>query len=120
MTIAALTTRKRPIIISIFAVTGFIISAFQIILISYPGLREIEKWYPVVYGLLTAFRFIALVGVWHMKKWGAELFAYSLLGKIAVQIGVNDFTMLATIDTILSAVFAIVFMCFWKRMDRNL
>jgi hypothetical protein len=117
MTVAV---RKRPIVISIFAVTGFIISACQIVLISYPGIRDIASWYPIVYGLLTALRFMSLVGVWHMKKWGAEVFLYALLAKISIQVAVNDLTMLAVFDTILSVIFAVVFMLYYRRMDRNL
>lgn len=112
--------RKRPIIISIFGVVGFIVSAFQIILISYPGIRKIAAWYPIVYGFFTALRFVSLVGVWRMKKWGAELFVYTLLLKIAVQVLMNDFTTLAMLDMLISIVFSIVFMVFYKRMDRNL
>lgn len=114
------TVRKRPIIVSILCVVGFCISAGQIILISYPGIREIAKWYPIVYGLLTALRFISLVGVWHMKKWGAELFAYTLLTKIAMQVLMGDFTAAAAGDAFLSFIVAVVFMLFHRRMDRNL
>ena len=60
--------------ISIFCVIGFIISAVQIILISYPGIRNIAKWYPIVYGLLTALRFMSLVGAsptWKSSKCGS-------------------------------------------------
>ncbi|HTL82375.1 MAG TPA: hypothetical protein VL651_11755 [Bacteroidia bacterium] len=113
-------TRKRPIIISMFCVVGFIVSAFQIILISYPGIRGIAKWYPIVYGFLTAFRFMATVGVWHMKKWGAELFTYVTLFKILVLVLVDDFTMLAKLDAFVSVIFSVIFMLFYKRMSRNL
>lgn len=114
------TVRKRPIIVSILCVLGFCISAGQIILISYPGIRAIAKWYPIVYGMLTALRFISLVGAWHMKKWGAELFTYALLAKISIQVMMGDFTATAAADAFLSFIFAVVFMLLYKRMDRNL
>lgn len=112
--------RKRPVIISMFCVVGFIVSAFQIILISYPGIRDIAKWYPIVYGLMTAIRFMATVGVWHMKKWGAEVFAYVTLFKIMILVLVGDFTALGKVDAFLSVIFSIVFMIYYRKMSRNL
>ena len=113
-------TRKRPIGISILTVVGFIICACQIILISNPAITDIGQWYPVVYGFLTAFKFIALVGVWHMKKWGPELFLYSFLLKITVQIAVGDYTIFAVMDTPLSILLIVVYFAFYRRMSRNL
>jgi hypothetical protein len=112
--------RKRPRIISIMAVLGFIVSSFQILLISYPGIKAIGHWYPIAYGLIVAIRFASLIGVWHMKRWGAELFAYILIVKIIVQVIGNDLTMLSIVDAFLSTIYAIVFLCFYKRMGRDL
>jgi uncharacterized membrane protein (DUF2068 family) len=112
--------RKRPIAISILGVIGFIFSAAQIITISAPGIRNVADWYPIVYGTIIALRFISIVGVWHMKKWGAELFAYITLTKIMVQVLVGDFGAGAGIDTFFSVAFSIVFICFIRRMGRDL
>jgi hypothetical protein len=112
--------RKRPIVISILAVVGFVFSAGQIITISAPGIRDVAGWYPIVYGSIIALRFISLVGVWHMKKWGAELFAYITVTKIITQVLVGDFGMGAGFDAFFSVIFAIVFICFYKRMGRDL
>lgn len=112
--------RKRPRIISILGVVGFIFSAGQIIAISAPSIRDVATWYPIVYGMIIALRFISIVGVWHMKKWGAELFAYITIVKIAVQTLLNDFGMFGKIDAVVSIAFAIVFLSFYKRMERGL
>lgn len=112
--------RKRPKIISILGVIGFIFSAGQIIAISAPSIRDVASWYPILYGSIIAMRFISIVGVWHMKKWGAELFAYVTLFKIMVQTMVGDFGMFGKMDAFVSVAFAIVFMCFYKRMGRDL
>lgn len=112
--------RKRPIIISILAVAGFIASAFQIIAISAPSIRDVAGWYPILYGSIIALRFISLVGVWHMKKWGAELFAYTTVSKIIVQFAVGDFDFWTGVGAAFAVGYAIVFMCFYKRMGRDL
>jgi hypothetical protein len=115
-----ITIRKRPIIISFCCVLGFIISAGQIILISAPSISAIAGWYPIVYGLLTALRFMALVGTWHMKKWGAEIFTYTVLAKITVQVALGDFSGGSVLDAIFAGIFAVIFMLYYRRMDRNL
>lgn len=112
--------RKRPRVISILGVYGFIVTAGQIIMISYPGIRAISKWYPVIYGLIIALRFFSLVGVWHMKKWGAELFAYTLLAKLIVQIAVGDFKGMSVVDISSMMPIAVVFLFFHSKMERNL
>lgn len=114
------TARKRPIVISILAVIGFIFSAGQIIMISYPGIQEKSSFYPIIYGLVVALRFTSLIGIWYMKKWGAELFLYSLLIKITVQILFDDFGIFSIFDVVLMAVFTIVFLAFMRKMGRNL
>ncbi len=112
--------RKRPRIISILGVVGFIVSAGQIIAISAPSIRDVASWYPIVYGMIISLRFISIVGVWHMKKWGAELFTYVTIIKILAQTLLNDFGMVSRGDAIISIVFSIVLMSFYKRMDRGL
>lgn len=111
---------KRPKVISILGVTGFIFSAGQIIAISAPGIRDVGGWYPMLYGSIIALRFISLVGVWYMKKWGAELFAYVTITKIAVQILVGDFGIASGVDAFFSVAFSIVFLSFYRRMGRDL
>ncbi|HEU4716759.1 MAG TPA: hypothetical protein VFU15_02955 [Bacteroidia bacterium] len=113
-------TTKRPILISILCVAGFIFSAGQIILISSPSIRSIAGWYPIVYGLITAARFISFVGVWNMKKWAAEMFLYVSLLKIIIQLLVHDSGVTSWADAGISLTFAIIFLSYYKRMDRNL
>ncbi len=115
-----LAIRKRPRIISTLAVIGFIFSACQIITISAPSIRDVAVWYPIIYGMIVSLRFISLVGVWHMKKWGAELFAYSTIIKIITQVLVNDFGMMGKVDAFLSVAFSIVFMFYYRKMAKNL
>ncbi|CAN5231139.1 hypothetical protein BH09BAC5_BH09BAC5_18030 [soil metagenome] len=112
--------RKRPKIISILAVIGFIFSSGQIITISAPSIRDVAGWYPILYGSIIAMRFISLVGVWHMKKWGVELFAYVTIVKIIVQVLLGDFTTATGFDTFVSVAFAIIFATQYRKMGRDL
>jgi hypothetical protein len=112
--------RKRPRIISFICVIGFILSAGQIITISAPSIRNVAQWYPILYGTIISLRFISVVGVWHMKKWGAELFTYIAIVKIITQVLVNDFGGVGKADAFFSIMVSVLFMSFYKRMERNL
>jgi len=112
--------RKRPRIVSILCVIGFIFCSGQIITISAPSIRNVAIWYPIIYGMIVSLRFISLVGVWHMKKWGAELFTYATIVKIIIQVLLNDFTTVGKGDAFFSVMMSVVFMVFYKRMGRNL
>lgn len=111
---------KRPKILSALGVKWYIISAGQIIAISAPGIRDISIWYPMIYGSIIALRFISIVGIWHMKKWGVELFTYVTITKIITQVLVGDFGGAAGVDSFLSVVFIIVSLIYYKRMGRDL
>ena len=111
---------KRPRILSILGVKWYIISAGQIIAISAPAIRDISSWYPMLYGSIIALRFISIVGIWHMKKWGVELFFYVTIAKIITQVLVGDFSGGAGVDSFLSVALVIVSMFYYKRMGRDL
>ena len=110
----------RPKIISILGVVGFVFSAGQIIAISAPSIRDVASWYPILFGSIICLRFISMIGVWHMKKWGAELFTYVSLTKIIIQLLVDDFGLSAKIDCGFSIVFIITFLFYYKKMARGL
>lgn len=111
---------KRPKILSILGVAWYIISAGQIIAISAPAIRDISSWYPMLYGSIIALRFISIVGIWHMKKWGVELFVYVTIAKIITQVLVGDFGGGAVADSFLSAMLIIIALFYYKRMGRDL
>ncbi len=65
---------KRPWYITIFCVLGWIWLLIIFPSVFSPETKEIHLLLPSVYGIVVAFLFIAWVGVWHLKKWGMELF----------------------------------------------
>lgn len=75
---------------------------------------------PALYGLLVALNFIACVGLWYFKRWGAELYVFSFLAKtiffmLTAQTGFGFYA-----GTFLSVVFTLVLLKFYPKMSRNL
>jgi hypothetical protein len=39
-----------------------------------PATKKLGDWVPAVYGFIIALSFISYIGVWHMKRWGVEMY----------------------------------------------
>ncbi|MCX7728167.1 MAG: hypothetical protein N2203_01735 [Bacteroidia bacterium] len=67
-------TMKRPWYISLFCIVGWLWLFVLFPSIFSPETKKIHILLPSLYGIIVAFLFIALVGVWHLKRWGLEVF----------------------------------------------
>ena len=67
---------KRPAIITLACVLGFIMIVYFIQL-SFSNIVEDGGWYPNYLGLSTLLSLVCMVGIWQMKKWA--VFAYTAL-----------------------------------------
>ena len=75
---------------------------------------------PAVYGLIVAATFISFIGVWHMKRWGAELYAISFFCKIIFFILTKSFELSSYAGIVFSVWFISTYLFFYKKMDINL
>ena len=109
--------RKRPVLISIVCVLGFIWIVFSFIGVFSPSLKKIGDWYPAIFGTLVATTFISYIGLWHMKRWGCQLFIISFFIKEMLLVVIDDVNYIGI-------GFSVFFICsilpFYKRLDLNL
>jgi hypothetical protein len=110
-------TRKRPVLLSIVTITGFIFTVFQFCIMMMPSIRKVGLFAPALYGLLVTITFIALIGIWHMKRWGVEMLLYVAFAKALYLSLINELSF--------SGIFFLVLLIagslpYYKRMDRNL
>ena len=110
----------RPVLLTIVCILGYVWIVFSFPAVFSPSVKKLGDWFPALFGLLVAGTFMSFIGTWHMKKWGAELFAYVTIVKILTQTLLNDFGTVSRGDAIISIAFSIVFMVFYKRMERGL
>lgn len=108
---------KRPILIKIICILGFIWIVFSFPSVFSPSVKKMGDWYPALFGLIVACSFISYIGVWHMKRWGVQLFAITFFVKESVLFFVDDLNYLGIL---FSAFFLISMLFFYKRMDFNL
>jgi hypothetical protein len=109
--------RKRPVLLTIVCILGFIWIVFSFVGVFNPSLKKMGDWYPAIFGLIVACTFISYIGVWHMKRWGVQLFAIAFFVKQAALILIGD---LGIVGIILSVAMLVIMICFYRRMDINL
>lgn len=109
--------RKRPGLITTVCVLGFIWIVFSFPAVFSPSVKKLGDWYPALFGLIVAVNFISYIGVWHMKRWGADLFIITFFIKEILLLFIND---VSYAGIVFSVFFIISMVFFYKRMDVNL
>src|ERR1035437_1416738 len=72
---------KRPTVLSIVCMIGFAWVLFTFTGVFSPSVKKLGVFMPAIYGLIIAATFISFIGVWHMKRWGTELYVISFCEK---------------------------------------
>ncbi len=111
---------KRPVILTIICSLGFVGAFGSFIYVFNPGLKKYNDFLPAFIGLVVALRFIAYVGIWHMKKWGVEIFALTYFIFLLLGIFLGDVYSINYLGLAFSTWFIINLLFFYKRMDKNL
>lgn len=110
-------TVKRPKILKIVCILGFIWIVFSFPAVFSPAVKKMGDWFPAIFGLIVAASFISYIGLWHMKQWGARLFIITFFIKQLILLLVND---ISYAGIVFSALFIIPMLIYYRRMDLNL
>ena len=111
---------KRPTVLSIVCMIGFAWILFTFPGVFSPSVKKLGVFMPAIYGLIIAATFISFIGVWHMKRWGPELYVLSFCAKILFFIFTNTFGLSSVLGILFSVWFIVMYAIFYKRMDVNL
>lgn len=111
--------KKRPVIIIILCIIGWIMVVLNFMEAFSPAVKKIGQLYPALYSLVVCFQFIAFVGIWYMKRWGVELFIITVFTKAILFVFMNTFSFTG-IGFILSVIMMVTLLFFYRGMDRNL
>jgi hypothetical protein len=108
---------KRPGLITAICILGFIWIVFSFPGVFAPSLKKLGDWYPALFGILVATSFISYIGLWHMKRWGVQLFVISFFIKETLLVLIDD---VSYVGILFSVFFIVSMLPFYKRMDVNL
>jgi hypothetical protein len=73
---------KRPRLISLLCIAGYLSVLLSFPQVFAPSVKKLGIFVPALYGLLVTARFIACVGIWHDKRWGAELYVAAFFARL--------------------------------------
>lgn len=113
-------SKKRPRIISIACIIGFIWITCTLPGAFSPSIKKIGDWAPAIYGLIVTFSFISFVGIWHMKKWGVHLYIITFSVKEAFFYAIDYLDMLTKVGIVVSILFIGAFLASYRKMSVNL
>lgn len=111
------TARKRPVLVSIVCIIGFVWIVFSLPAVFSPSIKKLGDWYPALFGLIVASSFISLIGAWNMKRWGCSLFIITFFIKEIALIIIND---VSYVGIVVSVFIISALVAYYKRMDLNL
>lgn len=109
--------RKRPVLLTVVCVLGFIWIVFSFPGVFSPSVKKMGDWFPALYGFFVAANFMSFIGLWHMKRWGVVLFVINFFAKEMVFILVDD---VSYVGIVFSLFFIVSMMLHYKKMDINL
>ena len=110
---------KRPRIVSIISIIGWIMVVLSFVYAFSPNVKKIGEFYPALYSFVVCLQFISFVGIWYMKKWGVHLLVASFFCKNILLVFMNNFTYV-DITFLVEIIFIIILLFYYKRMDINL
>lgn len=111
---------KRPAVISWFCVLGYLSILVAFPQVFSPQVKKLGLFMPAVYGLLVAADFMAYVGIWYVKRWGAELFLLSYFAKTLLDLTLDNTGPMFYSGQVFSWLFLFFLFRNYRLMDRNL
>ena len=105
---------KRPVIVTVICIIGFIGALFTIPLLFSSVASQIGAWYPPYLGISALVGIISFVGFWLMRLWGLYLYTSMFILNQIVLIVMHVWSPIAII---LPLVILVIGFCFRSRMS---
>lgn len=111
---------KRPRIISIICILGYLSVLFTFPQVFSPPIKKLGVFMPAIYGILVASHFIGCVGIWYFKQWGVQLYLLSFFAKTLFYLTTYQTGFSFYVGTFISLVFIVILLKYYPKMNPNL
>jgi uncharacterized membrane protein (DUF2068 family) len=111
---------KRPAIITIICIWGYLTVLLSFPQVFSPSIKKLGVWVPAVFGLIVASRFMACVGLWYYKRWGAWLHIGAVIASLLFITLRNGPGFSFWFTLVVQTAFITCILVHYPRMDRNL
>ncbi len=110
----------RPKIISVMSVTAIILILLAFPMLFMPSIKHMGDFVPMILGIVITLQFVSVIGVWHMKRWGVQLFIIMFTLRVITFMALDMYTFRFYFNIFYSLVFIPVFLFHYRKMDTNL
>lgn len=111
---------KRPKIVTLICVIGYLSVLFTFPQVFSPSVKKLGLMMPALYGILVAAHFISCVGLWYFKKWGMQLYLIAFFAKTLFYLTTNQLGAMFYFNTFLSVIFILLLIRHYTKMSPNL
>lgn len=111
---------QRPKSISIITVTAIVLVLLAFPMLFTPSIKRMGDFVPMVLGIIITLQFVSLIGVWHMKQWGVQLFIIMFCVRVVTFMFLDLYTFRFFFNIFYSIIFIIFFLIHYRKMDTNL
>jgi hypothetical protein len=111
---------KRPKIISAICILGYLSVLFTFPQVFSPSIKRLGLFVPALYGIIVSSQFIACVGLWYFKRWGAELYLIAFFAKVLFHLATGTAGPGLAVSALINLVFLFFLLRFYGRMSANL
>lgn len=111
---------KRPRIISIICILGYLSVLFTFPQVFSPPIKKLGVFMPAIYGILVSAHFIACVGIWYFKQWGVQLYLMAFFAKTLFYLLTDQIGLSLYVGSAFSVVFMFILLRHYPKMNPNL
>lgn len=110
----------RPKIISITSVLAIIFILLAFPMLFTPSIKKTGDFVPMILGIIITLQFVSMIGIWHMKQWGVQLFIIMFCVRVITFMFLELYEFRFYFNIFYSTLFIIFFLVHYKKMDTNL
>jgi hypothetical protein len=109
----------RPKTISVTTVIAIVLLlAFPMLFT--PSIKRMGDFVPMTLGIIITLQFVSLIGIWHMKQWGVQLFIIMFCVRVITFMFLDMYTFRFYFNIFYSLIFIVFFLIHYRKMDTNL
>ncbi len=111
---------ERPKSISVVTVIAIILILLAFPMLFMPTIKRMGDFVPMTLGIIITLQFVSLIGIWHMKRWGVQLFIIMFSVRVITFMFLDLYEFRFFFNIFYSIVFLIFFLVHYRKMDTNL
>lgn len=111
---------QRPKSISVITVIAIVLALLAFPMLFTPSIKRMGDFIPMILGIIITLQFVSLIGVWHMKQWGVQLFIIMFSVRVVTFMFLDMYTFRFYFNIFYSVIFIVFFLIHYRKMDTNL